>query len=104
MWPVPETFSTEVVQVTTFIRVTKECILLGLMAHKNSWPEVLHYFETKLMHQVIANLGIMSSEIALEGLRDLKEKCPFTKGGFKVTKNCWTLHKKLRCFYDNHPW
>jgi hypothetical protein len=104
MWPVPESFSTEVMKVTTFIHMTKECILLGLIAHENNWPEVQHYFETKLMHQVVANLGVMSSEIALEGLRDLKEKCPYTKGGFEVSKDCWKLHNKLRYFYEHHPW
>jgi hypothetical protein len=101
---VPEKFSTEVVQVTNFIKITKECILLGLMAHKNNWPEVLKYFETELMSQVVANLGVMSSYIALEGLRDLKEKCPFTKGAFRVSKDCCKLKNKLRYFYGKHPW
>jgi len=103
-WPVPVAFSSEVVQVTTFIKVTKECILLGLMAHENDWPKVLKYFETKLMPQVVANVAAMSSDIALAGLRDLKEKCPFTKGGFRVSKECWKLQDTLDYFYRRHQW
>ena len=56
------------------------------------------------MPQVVANLAVMSSDIALHGLRDLKEKCPFTTGGFRVSKDCWKLHDLLEGFYRRHQW
>lgn len=104
IWPVPEKFSSDVVQVLSFIKVTKEFILLGLLAHEKKSNEALEYFETKMMSQVVANVGIMSSEKALEGLQDLIEKCRFTKGGFRASKDCWKLQDNLDDFYNEHPW
>jgi hypothetical protein len=88
---VPEKYSADVVHVLTFIKVTKECILLGLMAHEINLSETLQHFETELMPLVVTNVGIMSSDTALESVRDLKEKCFFTYSGFKVPNACWEL-------------
>jgi hypothetical protein len=104
LWPVPKKFSAEVVEVTTFIKVTKEYILFGLMSHKNKQNSDIQFFVMELMPQVVANLAVMSSDIALRGLRDLKEKCPFATGGFRVSKDCWKLHDLLEGFYSRHQW
>jgi hypothetical protein len=101
---VPKKHSTDVVQVLTFIKVTKECILLGLMAHEDNSSQALQYFETELMPLVVTNVGIMSSDCALECLRDLKEKCTFTYNGCKVPNKCWKLDKQIEEFYETHPW
>jgi len=104
IWSVPEKYSADVVQVLTFIKVTKECILLGLMAHENNSSEALQHFETELMPLVVTNVGIMSSDTALEGVRDLKEKCTFSYSGLKVPNACWELDKQIEEFYKTHPW
>jgi hypothetical protein len=104
LWPVPKKFSAEVVQVITFIKVTKECILFGSMSHENDLHEEIQFFETELMPQVVSNLAVMSSDIALHGLRDLKEKCSFTTGGFRVSKESWKLNDLLEVYYRRHQW
>jgi hypothetical protein len=101
---VPEKYSADVVQVLTFIKVTKECILLGLMAHENNSSEALQHFVTELMPLVVTNVGIMSSDTALEGVRDLKEKSTFSYSGLKVPNACWKLDKQIEEFYKTHPW
>lgn len=105
IWFIPEEFITDVVQVLSFIRDTKEYVLLGLMAHGNNSSEALDYFETQLMHLVVANVGIMSSDAALQCLQDLKQKCTYTSGsGLKAPKGCWQVEEKFQKFYEKHPW
>lgn len=103
-WPVPKKFIFDVMKVLTFIKVTKECILLGLMAHEENSIEAVQCFEKELMPLVVTNLGTMSSATALESLRDLKEKCPFSFGGSKVPTDCWKLDKQIEEFYNAHHW
>lgn len=76
-------------------------------AHHNenySLDEALQYFETKIMPLVVTNMGIMCSDTALVNVQDLKEKCTFTHGGFKVPTVCWKLEKHINKFYEKHCW
>jgi hypothetical protein len=100
----PEKYSADVVQVLTFVKVTKECILLGLMVHEDNSSEALQFFEAELMPLVVTNVSLLSSDAALEGLQDLKAKCIFTLNGFRVSSNCWRLDKQIEEFYNAHPW
>lgn len=104
IWLIPEEFFTDVVQVLSFVKFTKECILLGLMAHDNNSSEALQYFEQQLMYLVVGNVVIMSSDTALECLQDLKQKCTITSGVVKVPNDCWELEENFKQFYQSHPW
>jgi hypothetical protein len=103
-YPMPEKYSADVVQLMTFVKVTKEFILLGLMVHEHNSLEALQFFDTDLMILVVTNMSLLSSEAALEGLQDLKAKCIFTPNGFRVSSNCWRLDKQIEEFYNAHPW
>jgi hypothetical protein len=103
-WSVPEKYSADVVKVLAFIKVTKECVLLGLKAHEDNSFEALQYYETELMPLVVTNVSLMASDETIEKLRDLKEKCTFSYTGVKVSKDCHILDKQIEEFYEKHPW
>jgi len=68
------------------------------LAHENNSLEALQHFETELMPLVVTDVGIMSSDTALQSVRDLKGKCAFTYSGFKVPNACWELDKQIEAF------
>lgn len=104
VWSVPEKYSADVIQLLKFVKVTKECILLGLMAHEDNSPGALHCFETNVMPVVVTNMSLISSDMAMECLQDLKEKCTFSYSGFKVPNYCFKLDSPIQHFYAAHPW
>jgi hypothetical protein len=74
------------------------------IAQENNSLEALQHFETELMPLVVINVGIVSSDTALQSVLDLKGKCTFTYSGFKVPNACWELDKQIEAFYKTLTW